>query len=153
MVSGVLKMNKMLKTAGAAVLGAGLLLAGCVPTETQVPASAPAKANVTIPPDVIAYGFNAAVAEMTVENCPREFRVNKGYEDAMIAAFDAKYGERPAWASADGLKAIPKRVLQDRFIAFIQRRDIVMGDRSTWCAAGKAEIAGKTAIGKYLIAR
>lgn len=144
-------MNKMLKTAGVAVLGAGLMLAGCVPTETQVPE--PAKATVKIPPDVIEYGFSAVFAEMTVENCPRGFLFNKGHEDAVIAAFEAKYGERPAWASTDGLKTVPKRELQDRFIDYIQRRDIVLTDRSTWCAAGKAEIAGKTAIGKYLIAR
>ncbi len=148
---GVLHVNKMLRTAGAAVLGAGLLLSGCVPTETQEPE--PAKATVKIPPDVLEYGFNAAVAGMTVDNCPKGFRINKGYEDAVIAALEAKYGKRPAWAGADARKTIPQRELQDRFIDYIQRRDIVMADRSTWCAAGKAEVAGKTAIGKHLIAR
>lgn len=153
MVQGVLRMNMMLKTAGVAVLGAGLFLSACVPTETQVPASAPAKATVKLPPDVLEYGLNAVVAGMTVDNCPKEFRVNKDYENAVVAAFEAKYGKRPAWAGADARKMIPQRELQDRFIDYIQRRDIVMADRSTWCAAGKAEVAGKTAIGKHLIAR
>jgi hypothetical protein len=38
-------MNMTLRTAGAAVLGAGLFLSACVPTETQVPAEAPGKAS------------------------------------------------------------------------------------------------------------
>jgi hypothetical protein len=44
---------------------------------------------------------------MTVDNCPKEFRVNKDYENAVVAAFEAKYGNTdvvPAWAGADARK-------------------------------------------------
>ena len=161
MVSGVLKMNEMLKTAGAAVLGAGLLLAGCVPTETQVPVQTPASvANAPLPPaDIMAEATIALLAQAIAAECPSGIDYNLNHADQIKSGFKRTYSQyansdaAPDWASDASIKRVHQEFDSRDLPNYMARRHVKQGDSASWCAAGKAEIAGKTAIGKYLIAR
>lgn len=106
-----------------------------------------------VPEEVVKFGVDLALAGQIAGNCRRGFRVNRPYEKAWYRAFEKKYGRNPAWSNLDQDQIISQREAQDVAIAYIQRRDIVVTDSKTWCAAGKAEVAEKTRIGKLLVAR
>ena len=71
----------------------------------------------------------------------------------MQAAFEKKYGKNPAWANTDGLKQLGDKRLQDYALDYVSRRNVVIVQPATWCAAGRADIAAGTRIGKLLIAQ
>jgi hypothetical protein len=154
MVQGVLRMNMMLKTAGVAVLGAGLLLSGCVPTET-LKAEAVAKAPMP-PAEIMAEATNARLAQAIAAACPFGFGYNDNHEDEVKSGLKRVYGNTdvvPDWASDASARKVHQDFDTRGLPNYMARRHIKQDDRDSWCAAGKAEIAGKTAIGKYLIAR
>lgn len=130
---------------------AAILVTACVPAE-QAPTS-PAKPPMEIPKDVINFAFDAVTAEMIVDECPRGFRFNKAYEDAVIASFAEKYGPQPEWSDADIESTVSPLDAQNRMIDYVQRRGIVFAKPATWCAAGKTEVTDGTRIGKLLITR
>ncbi|HQU70173.1 MAG TPA: DUF5333 family protein [Albidovulum sp.] len=119
-------------------------------------AAAPAIAQdgtAKVPKEVVDFGIDLGLADQIAKNCRRGFRVNRPYEKAWVRTFEKKYGSSPAWMELELDQVISQREAQDVAIAYIQRRDIVVTDGKTWCAAGKAEVAEKTRIGKLLIAR
>lgn len=157
MVSGVLKMNKMLKTAGAAVLGAGLLLAGCVPVEpaaTQTASvgktAAPVVgANTEVPDELIRAVVEYGMASTLVRQCPNGLGLHYLHKDDVNADLGRRYGGSPRWMG-DFRSQIGMQ-FQDYKNSYIQRRKIVATNQESWCAAGRAEIAEGTEIGRYLL--
>ncbi len=125
-----------------------LLVAGCVATEPQS-----AKPAVPVPPDALQFGFDVAIVEQIVAGCPKSFRSNPSARIQGIAALEKKYGKNPAWANQRSVDAISPALAQDMVIKYITKRKVVLAQPSTWCAAGRAEVAEKTSIGKLLIPR
>lgn len=127
-----------------------LLLVGCA---RMAPDSEAEDKDVKVPRDVIAFRVNLGNAEYIVDECPRGFRLNREREREMTSKFKDKYGPNPVWADYDMEQVVTPRRLQRKFIGYVQRRDVVITEPETWCAAGRAEIAESTRIGKLLIAR
>ncbi|MEZ5888151.1 MAG: hypothetical protein R3D56_14905 [Paracoccaceae bacterium] len=147
-----LEMNLLVKLPSWSVTTAvALLLTACVASESAPPS--PPVPTEPVPQEIIDFAFKAATAKEIAGSCRQGFRYNKAYEDAVIAGYEAKYGRNPAWARGDLSKAVKPKAAQDWAIKYIQRRDIVLADARTWCAAGQKEVAEKTLIGRLLIAR
>jgi len=154
MVLRVLTMNKILKTAGAAVLCAGLFLSACVPTETL---TAEAVAKAPMPPaEIMAEATNARLAQAIAAACPFGIGYNDNHEVEVKSGMARIYGNTdvvPDWANDASIRKVHQDFDTRGLPNYMARRHIKQDDSDSWCAAGKAEIAGKTAIGKYLIAR
>lgn len=137
----------------AAALGAMLLLAGCVqpgPTPDEI-ANAPA-----VPDDIVTLATESRLAQAIVQNCPAGFGYSDAHEEAVKSELARKYGQGetlPEWAGEASLQHTLQEFDTLRMPEYMKRRQAVEGKASTWCAAGKAEVAEGTAIGKYLIAR
>lgn len=127
-----------------------LLLVGCAKT---APDSETEDKDVKVPRDVIAFRVDLGNAEYIADECPSGFRLNREHELEWDRKFEEKYGPDPEWADVSMEEAMTPRKLQRKFIAYVQRRNVVIAEPETWCAAGKAEVAEKTRIGKLLIAR
>jgi hypothetical protein len=132
------------------VFSFALLLVGCAKT---APESDVEDKDVKVPRDVIAFRVDLGNAEYIVDECPRGFRLNREYEREWVRKFKEKYGPDPEWADLNMEEVMTPRKLQRKFIAYVQRRSVVIAEPETWCAAGTAEVAEKTRIGKLLIAR
>lgn len=50
-------------------------------------------------------------------------------------------------------RKIPPARVQDDMLGYISKRNIVIADRSTWCAAGRAEISAGGQIANFLSER
>lgn len=131
-----------------AAIVALLLVAGCVATEPQ--SAAPAA---PIPPDVLQFGFEVSIAGQIAARCPKSFRVNSSARLQGIAVLEKKYGKNPAWANQRSVDAISPALAQDMVIKYITKRKLVLAQSSTWCRAGRAEMAEKTSIGRLLTVR
>lgn len=127
-----------------------LLLVGCA---RATPGSDAEDKEVKMPRDVMAFRLDLGNAENIVDECPRGFRLNREYEREWVGKFNEKYGPDPEWAGLKMEDVMTPRKLQRKFIAYVQRRNVVIAEPETWCAAGTAEVAEKTRIGKLLIAR
>ncbi|HQU70174.1 MAG TPA: DUF5333 family protein [Albidovulum sp.] len=127
-----------------------LLLVGCA---KPAPDAGAEEKDVKMPRDVIAFRVDLGNAEDIVDECPRGFRLNRAYERERVREFKEKYGPDPEWADLKMEDVMTPRRLQRKFIGYVQRRNVVIAEPETWCAAGRAEVAEKTRIGKLLIAR
>lgn len=127
-----------------------LLLVGCGKTAPDADAE---DKDVKMPRDVIAFRVDLGNAENIVDECPRGFRLNREHQREWDRKFEEKYGPDPAWADLKMEDVMTPRRLQRKFIGYVQRRNVVIAEPETWCAAGTAEVAEKTRIGKLLIAR
>lgn len=127
-----------------------LLLVGCGKTAPDTDAE---DRDVKMPRDVIAFRVDLGNAETIVDECPRGFRLNREQEREMVRKFEDKYGPDPEWADLNMEDVMTPRRLQRKFIGYVQRRNVVIAEPETWCAAGRAEVAESTRIGKLLIAR
>jgi hypothetical protein len=136
------------KSGGVGALLAMLLVAGCVTTEPQ--SSGPAA---PIPPDVLQLGFDIATAEKIAEGCPQSFKFNYPARLKATSVLEKKYGSNPVWLNNRSMDAIPQDMAQDMVIKYITKRKVVLTRPSTWCPAGRAEVAEKTSIGRMLIVR
>ena len=125
-----------------------LLVAGCVPAEPQS-SGPPAE----IPSDVLQLGFEIATAEQIAKECPKSFGYNGRAEIKAAAVLQEKYGPNPAWANNRSIAAISPRLAQDMVIKYITKRGVVLAQPSTWCMAGRAEVAEKTSISRFLTVR
>ena len=146
--SRVLVSARLRKGGAVGALLAMVLVAGCVATEPQNAGPA-----VPIPPDVLQLGFNVATAENIARNCPQSFRFNFPARLKATAVLEKKYGSNPAWANNRSIDAISPALAQDMVIKYITKRKVVLAQPSTWCAAGRAEVAEKTDIGRLLTVR
>ena len=127
-----------------------LLLVGCA---KAAPDSDTEDKDVRMPRDVIAFRLDLGNAENIVDECPRGFQLNREHERDWVGKFNVKYGPDPEWADLKMEDVMTPRNLQRKFIAYVQRRSVVIAEPETWCAAGRAEVAERTRIGKLLIAR
>ncbi|MCA0274300.1 MAG: DUF5333 domain-containing protein [Proteobacteria bacterium] len=127
-----------------------LLLVGCARPAPDADAE---DKDVKMPRDVIAFQVDLGNAKNIVDECPRGFRLNREQEREWVRRFEEKYGPDPEWADLKMEDVMTPRRLQRKFIGYVQRRSVVIADPETWCAAGTAEVAEKTRIGKLLIAR
>jgi hypothetical protein len=127
-----------------------LLLVGCA---KPAPDSETEEKDVRMPREVIAFRVDLGNAENIVDECPRGFRLNRETEREWDRKFEEKFGPEPEWADLNMEEVMTPRRLQRKFIGYVQRRDVVIAEPETWCAAGSAEVAEKTRIGKLLIAR
>lgn len=136
------------------VLLAGLLgLSGCVDPATGPAATPVAEKVEKIPEEVLQYALDLGMALQIVKECRKGLTLNVAYAQGMQAAFEKKYGKNPAWANTDGLKQLGDKRLQDYALDYVSRRNVVIVQPATWCAAGRADIAAGTRIGKLLIAQ
>lgn len=138
------------------VLGTGLactislLLAGCARTAPQ---SAVGDEDVRVPRDVIAFRIDLETAEYISDECRSDFRVNREYQRDWTGRFEEKYGPDPAWAHFNMEEVVSPKRLQRKLFAYVERRGVLLTEPETWCAAGRAEVAENTRIGKLLVAR
>lgn len=100
--------------------------------------------------------MDAGLAEEITRQCPQRYAINPTEK----AAFEH---ELQTVAAAQGYRSVThdalitaiggQRVLQDTIFGYIAKRNILITDSGSFCAAGDAEVAGHTSIGKYLVAR
>lgn len=105
-----------------------------------------------VPQEVLDFGMDLGLAELIVDECGRDFRVNRPYSNAWVREFEKKYGKAD-WISTDVESVAFQRRLQANILKYAERRQVVFSKPETWCTAGRAEMADKTRIGRLLIAR
>lgn len=154
-----------------------LVLAGCV--ETQAPmttVAAPAQAAPTAAPtDRVQAGPNgnraALRSQLEVEmvdavmpvilaqrigrNCWQQFTFLSNKADSYYADLEDQMRDR-GYSQQDFehvLRNLPEAEAQARVIDWVQKRNVVITDETTWCPAGHAEIAEGTEIANFLRAR
>lgn len=99
--------------------------------------------------------LDGGLAEEITRECPQHYTINPSEKAAVEH-------ELQTVAGAQGYRSVThdtliasiggQRVLQDTILGYIAKRNILIGDSASFCAAGDAEVAGHTAIGKYLVA-
>ncbi len=115
-----------------------------------------AKLLTKLPPDMVAELNAAFNARDIARKCPSELTFNeaeKKRQFELLALRVQAEGYDDVLDSALEISQLPERELQKQFLDYVKRRGVVFSDKRTWCAAGRADIAEKTAIGKYLLAR
>jgi hypothetical protein len=156
-----------MKRVNANFLGASVVfaaLAACVEPEgggavVTAPSQAVAKSDratlrAPLETEMIEFAFSPAVAKALAGKCSR-YRFNSGkLKSDTKALADALEARGYTAADVHHLdRNIPKEKLQKKMIEWIERRSVVVSDKSSFCTAGDAEITEKTDISKYLIAR
>lgn len=100
--------------------------------------------------------FALAMAVNILDNCPSRFGPRM---DAMEATVSRMSSESAGLSIRQMNSQTVDRILhasfsdreaQDRAIAYIQKRGIVVADKRTWCTAGAAEVRSGSRISKYL---
>ncbi len=122
-----------------------LATAGC----TEKPL---ASAALQLPPDMKANLTAAALANATARNCKTALRFNEaGFEkfaktvrDFYAANGAGNFNER----TLDGY--LDSKEMQNEFLAYVEKRDILLTEDASWCAAGDAEIAAASPVGAFL---
>ena len=132
--------------AACRVMGLALLgftLAACVTTETSDRASRHTKETAQLLSE-------AAMAETIAYYCSDKFDVGQNAREAVLTEArgirDASPDSALIMSKADFIRY--SDVFYDRYVS---RRGIQNSKPATWCAAGKAEVAAKSRIGKLLI--
>lgn len=140
------------KSGLAAVLAMVLALAGCVEPEPAQPVKA-------MSPALKQEMIDVGIAGETVKQCGGDLTFNHQQLARLKPLLDAVFlddnGKPPSNRMIDAIikKNLDMRTFQDQFLGYVQRRNILITDSRSWCAAGKQEIARKTGIGKYLLPR
>ena len=139
-------------------------LSACVETEggaavttpptAAVAKSQPAKSAAVFEREMIAFAFPAAIAKTVAGKCKR-YRLNSGKLSSETKALADDLEARGYTVSdVNRLKRnMSKSEMQDQLLDWAKKRDVVFSDKSSFCAAGDAEVAQGTAVSKYLIAR
>ena len=144
----------LLRAIGA--LAALLIVAACEPAAAPNVASvAPSTAKpIVIPPELMAKAYDYGFAQQIAENCA-DFRLDSSEKAAANAEIDAILKAQGISNPGPAIyrQLAPPAVIQQKAIEYIQRRGIVVTEGATWCAAGRKEIAERTGIGHFLIAR
>jgi len=121
----------------------GFSLAACVATETSDRASRHTKETAQLLSE-------SAMAETIAYNCSHKFDVGQNAREAVLAEArgirDASPDSALIMSEADFIRY--SDVFYD---SYVSRRGIQDSKPATWCAAGKAEVAAKSRIGKLLI--
>jgi hypothetical protein len=121
----------------------GFNLAACVATGTSDRASRHTKETAQLLSE-------AAMAETIAFNCSHKFDVGQNSREAVLAEArgirDASPDSALIMSEADFIRY--SDVFYD---SYVSRRGIQDSKPATWCAAGKAEVAAKSRIGKLLI--
>ena len=127
-------------------------LAGCVEPESDVPVKPMSPA---LKQEALSFG----IASETAKRCGWRLGLNTAQIQKLKPSLEAELlgpnGVRPSQRRIDAIvkASLSEKEVQDYVLGFVQKRDIVISDSRTWCAAGEQEIARKTAIGKYLTLR
>lgn len=139
-------------------------LSACVETEggaavTTAPTAAvaksqPAKSAADLKREMMEFAFPAAIAKTIAGQCKR-YRLNSGKLSSETKAFSDDLEARGYTASdLNRLKRnLSKSEIQGQLLEWAKKRNVVFSDKSSFCAAGDAEVAQQTAVSKYLIAR
>ena len=129
------------------------VLSACQTTAntSAAPEASRAEFRSELPPELYDFAFAAAVAQQISGEC-RSIKFNKASAEAQMTALDGElkakgYRESDLRYLADNL---PRKRAQDDLIKFIQQSGVVVGEPSTFCAAGRREIANSTRIGALL---
>jgi hypothetical protein len=97
--------------------------------------------------------FSLSVALYIVEECGRVYTIDL----ADLKAFDAKMEETLRLQGFDGKNpanldaAMSKNKIRGKALSYFRSRNLRDDNGASLCAAGQAEIAQKTRIGKYLV--
>ena len=123
----------------------GFTLSACVTTETSDRASRHTKETAQLLNE-------AAMAESIAHYCPDKFDVG---QNATAAVLTKARGSRDASPDSALIMSATdfKRYSVVFYDDYVSRRGIQNSKPATWCAAGKAEVAAKSRIGKLLIPR
>lgn len=127
-----------------------LALAAACSAPAPVVHSGPARA---LPASFHAEMFNAGMASAIADEC-RSLRFNRSYENAVIDVLAEELVTK-GYTEYDidvGIDSIDESELQSEFFDYVEAKNIVISDRSTWCAAGHGEVRADSRIGRYLIA-
>jgi hypothetical protein len=142
-----------------------LSVTACVEPQAQSPKPsvvAPAPQSVVkgapqlvrgLPNDAQDYLFSAAIARQVAKRCPKEFRYNTSLARARERELETKYQDNETIRDLSGnaSELVDRSKLDSLVLAYVAKRKIVIGENATWCPAGRAEVAEKTEIGKYLV--
>ena len=134
---------------------AGLLLvSACGETGAgvQSPSVAAIAKNNPFPADFRKEVVDFEFAGLIAFRCGFGVRINEEARTALMQRTKIEAQKRGIWPPSN-IKAsliASEREVQDRFIAYVQMRNILVSQPGSWCAAAEKEIKEKTAIGKYL---
>ncbi|MBE2278374.1 MAG: hypothetical protein IAE87_19000 [Rhodobacteraceae bacterium] len=131
------------KILAAVMLG---VVAGCGPL-------APSTVRTPFPTEMIEFAFNAAMASAIAHRCPAMFQTNQVEMTRMTNMLAYKYTPSPVWPRRNLYEGLDEAAQRDMIAKYYQKRKIVPGKRSTWCAAGSSEVSEKTGIGRLLTVR
>jgi enoyl-[acyl-carrier-protein] reductase (NADH) len=137
------------------LFGLALFMAfsACETTTTNGTESAASRAEFRseIPPEVYDFAFAAAVAEQISDECS-SIKFNRSAAESQMKVLDEDLKTKGYLESDLRYLArnIPRKRAQDDLIAYIQKSGVVIGESSTFCAAGRREIANSTRIGALL---
>jgi hypothetical protein len=93
-------------------------------------------------------------AQNIAKNC-RSIRLKRGSKrsaEKWLRKYRVKHGVKETEVRA-AFKKFPKKRIQDDAFAFINDNGIIVGERQTYCVAGKKLIANGSAIGSFLVER
>jgi hypothetical protein len=127
-------------------------LTGCIETSGGTPPEIPR--TTPFPADLQKDLLDAAFANVIVENCRGNLRVNGAAVGALQGRVEAESRRRGMRSASKGeMFALigGEQALQDRVFGYVQKRSILISQPSSWCAAGNRELAEKTAISRYLL--
>lgn len=132
----------------AVLLSAGLL-AACQTTPPE-PKPAPSAELLQQSYDKL---FPVALAENIGKRC-RSIRFNRSLAEqdllSTVIAFQ-KLGYSESQAGRLLAKSVPEIDMQNALFDWIKKRNVIVSQPATFCAAGRAEIMQKTQIGRYLL--
>ena len=130
------------------------LLAGCaepVPVLPPAPPGQPVKLR-PLPKQFEAAAFSVGIAKALVKFCGRDLGFNTMQERAMLE-ISVEQMKQQNFNDAEARLALANfdkaRIQRDVF-AYVEKNGIIIGEPSTFCAAGEREIARKSQIGALL---
>ena len=142
-------MRGILVAGFAAVLG----LTGCAPAPAVTRTGEP----IRMPAPFFDLMVDQGIASQIASECGR-YRFNFGLQRSsimrMVPAIEAAgLTERDLELYARNIPRDDRQIMQNRIIAYIEERNILIGDEESFCAAGDVEVAAQSQIAEFLIAR
>lgn len=100
---------------------------------------------------IVALDYNKA--EMLSKNCSSQFRMKRGAKrqtGVYLQNLAQKEGVPPALVMYQFKRNVSPARVQKDMISYIQKRGIVLSERSTWCAAGSKEFRAGSRISRFM---
>ncbi len=132
------------------VAAAAFAVTGCVDTSAppEIPRNTPLSAELRT--DVL----DSAIANEIAKRCRGSLMLNRAAVQQVKDRAQVEAKRRGLSRATEAEVAVVmggERAIQDRLLGYVQSRKILINQPSTWCAAGKRELAEKTGISRYLL--